>query len=211
MSKGKWAQWRGLLVGAVVGFGAGAVFGGGRLVRVYDWETEWLLDAPLATVYKLLTTPEEQKHWWPSMMVQRVTQLAGVPDGYSIDYRVKQAESVARFAPPFKITAVTADVEKERRLRTVVTGDLVGVLETLFYSRSDGGTRIVYHWYVRVHHPLLNILGFVAAPMFQASHDSVMKEGEAGLQRYCRGLDVVEEGKMNEQSIKSIPGSVKYN
>jgi hypothetical protein len=69
-------------------------------------------------------------------------------------------------------------------MRTIVTGDLVGVLETLLYSRPDGGTRIVYHWYVRVHNPVLNVLGFVFEPMFRASHDHVMKEGEAGLQRY---------------------------
>ena len=186
MSKGKWAQWQRLLACAVIGFGTGAVIGGGKLVRIYDWETEWLLDAPLASVYKVLTTPEEQKHWWPSMVVQSVTPLAEIPDGYCIEYRVKQAASVARFAPPFKITAVTADIEKERRLRTVVSGDLVGVLETLFYSKPGGGTRIVYHWYVRVHHPVLNILGFLAAPMFQASHDHVMKEGEAGLQCYIQ-------------------------
>ncbi|GAC1434506.1 MAG: hypothetical protein PVS3B3_09370 [Ktedonobacteraceae bacterium] len=191
MSKGKW---RGLLVGAVIGFGTGVVFGGSKLVQVYDWTTEWLLDAPLAAVYKVLTTPEEQKHWWPSMMVHRVTPLTGIPDGYCIEYRVKQAESVARFAPPFKITTRTADIEKERRLRTVVTGDLVGVLETLFYSRAEGGTRIIYHWYVRVSHPLLNILGFVVAPMFQASHDHVMKEGEVGLQRYCQEHRLRERG-----------------
>jgi hypothetical protein len=133
-----------------------------------------------------MTTPEEQYWWWPSMAVQRVTPLPGVPNGREIVYHVKQAASVARLAPPFKITAVTADVEKGRRLRSVVTGDLVGVLETLFYSRPDGGTRILYHWYVRVHNPLLNVLGFLFEPMFRASHDHVMREGEAGLQRYCK-------------------------
>jgi len=112
--------------------------------------------------------------------------LADIPDGRTIEYRVQQAQSVARLVPPFKITGVTADIEKERRLRTVVSGDLVGVLETLLHSRADGGTRIVYHWYVRVHNPVLNALGFLFAPMFQASHDHVMKEGEAGLRRYCR-------------------------
>jgi uncharacterized protein YndB with AHSA1/START domain len=170
---------------AALGFGAGAIFGGGRLVRVYDWETEWLIDAPLSTVYRVLTTPEEQDKWWPSMKVYRVTPLAGIPDGRQIEYRVQQAQSVARLVPPFKITGVTAEVEKERRLRTLVSGDLVGVLETLLYSRPGGGTRIVYHWYVRVHNPLLNALGFVFEPMFRASHDHVMEEGKEGLRRYC--------------------------
>jgi len=95
---------------------------------------------------------------------------------------------VARLAPPFKIVATTIDIEKERRLRTVVTGNLVGILETLLYSRPDGGTRVIYHWYVRVHNPVLNILGFVLEPLFRASHDHVMKEGAVGLQRYCQEI-----------------------
>ena len=184
MSRDKNTNWVRPLTLAALGFGAGAIFGGGKLVRVYDWQTEWNIDAPLSTVYKALTTPEEQYKWWPSMKVHSVTPLAGIPDGRIIEYRVQQAQSVARFAPPFKITGVTADIEKERRLRTVVSGDLVGVLETLLYSRPDGGTRIIYHWYVRVHNPILNALGFVFEPMFRASHDHVMEEGEAGLQRY---------------------------
>jgi len=170
---------------AALAFGAGVIVGGGMLVRVYDWQTEWAVDAPLSVVYKVLTTPEEQDRWWPSMRVERVTPLAGIADGRKIEYSVLQAQSVARLVPPFKITAITADIEKEHRLRTVVTGDLVGVLETLLYGRADGGTRIVYHWYVRVHNPVLNIMGFVFEPMFQASHDHVMREGEAGLRRYC--------------------------
>jgi uncharacterized protein YndB with AHSA1/START domain len=185
MSRDKKTNWIRPLTLAALGFGAGAIFGGGKLVRVYDWQTEWTIDAPLSTVYKVLTTPEQQDKWWPSMRVYRVTPLADIPDGRTIEYRVQQAQSVARFVPPFKITGVTADIEKERRLRTVVTGDLVGVLETLLYSRPDGGTSIVYHWYVRVHNPVLNVLGFVFAPMFRTSHDHVMKEGEAGLKRYC--------------------------
>ncbi|MFL5691064.1 MAG: SRPBCC family protein [Ktedonobacteraceae bacterium] len=185
MSRRKNTDWIRPLALAALGFGAGAIFGGGKLVRIYDWQTEWTIDAPLSTVYQVLMTPEEQDKWWPSMRVYRVTPLAGIPGGRTIEYRVQQAQSVARLVPPFKIIATTADMEKERRLRTVVTGDLVGVLETLLYSRPDGGTRIVYHWYVRVHNPVLNVLGFLFAPMFQASHDHVMKEGEAGLRRYC--------------------------
>ena len=186
MARNNNKNWLRPLVFAALGFGAGAIFGGGRMVRVYDWETEWNIDAPVSDVYKIMTTPEEQYKWWPSMAVDSVVSLPAIPEGREIVYRVKQAESVARLAPPFYIKTVTVDVEKERRLRSLVTGDLVGVLETLFYSRSDGGTRIVYHWYVRVHNPILNVLGFVSEPMFRASHDHVMKEGEAGLQRYSK-------------------------
>jgi uncharacterized protein YndB with AHSA1/START domain len=181
-------RWMSAIAYAALGFSVGAIFGGGRLVRVYDWETEWTINAPLSTVYAILTTPERQHKWWPSMKVHQATPLAGIDGGYEIEYHVRQALEVARLAPPFKIVATTTDVEKERRLRTVVKGDLVGILETLLYSRPDGGTRIFYHWYVRVHNPLLNLLGFVLEPVFRASHDHVMKEGEAGLQRYCKDV-----------------------
>src|SRR5947208_16993925 len=174
MSREKKTNWIRPLTLAALGFGVGAIVGGGKLVRVYDWETEWNIDAPLSTVYKVLTTPEEQDKWWPTMQVYRVTPLDGIPDGRMIEYRVQQAQSVARLVPPFKITAVAADIEKERRLRSEVTGDWVGVLETLFYSRRDGGTRGVYHWYVRVHHPMLKTLGILFTPMVAATHDRVV-------------------------------------
>lgn len=176
--------WLSLLAAGAVGAGIGAIYGGGRLPRLYDWETEWNIDAPLPEVYRVMSTHDEGEPWWPSMAVQAMAPIPGVPGGQIVTYHVKQASSVARFAPPFVITSVTADVEPERRWRSVVSGDLAGVLETLFYAMPDGGTRVVYHWYVRVTKPLLNLLGYVTEPMFRASHDHVMREGEAGLRRY---------------------------
>lgn len=173
------------LAGAALGFAAGAIFGGGRLVRIFDWTTEWNVDAPRPEVYRVLTTPEEQYQWWPSMVVERVEPHTDEMLGRTITYRVLQAPSVRRIAPPFMLTARTSDVEREHRIRAVVSGDLAGVLETLLFDRPGGGTRIVYHWYTRVTNPLMNALGFVLTPVFRASHDHVMHEGEAGLQAYC--------------------------
>jgi len=59
-------------------------------------------------------------------------------------------------------------------------------METFFYSRADGGTRIVFYWYLRVHNPLLNALGGVLEPSIRASHDRFMRDGEVGLQAYCQ-------------------------
>src|SRR3989442_15958044 len=90
MSRRKNTTWIRPLALATLGFGAGAIFGGGKLVRVYDWRTEWTIDAPLSTVYQVLMTPEEQEKWWPSMRVFRVTPLADIPNGRTIEYRVQQ-------------------------------------------------------------------------------------------------------------------------
>jgi uncharacterized protein YndB with AHSA1/START domain len=186
------AGWLLALAGAAGGGVMGVVIGGGRLVRTYDWCTDWHVDAPPHDVFEVLTTPEEQHKWWPSMRVRSVEPLPDNPDGRIIMYAVQQAPSVARLTPPFIIRCVTAEMERERRWRTVVTGDLVGVLETLMYPRADGGTRISFRWYVRVPNPLFNLMGFFAEPVFRASHDHVMTEGEAGLRRYLaeRGASI---------------------
>jgi uncharacterized protein YndB with AHSA1/START domain len=183
-NSGRWKRFIGPLAGAAVGFAVGAIVGGGKLVRIYDWTTEWTIDAPRDEVFRVLSTPEEQRHWWPSMVVECVEPLPDNPDGRIITYRVLQAPSVRRIAPPFILVSTTADVEHDRRTRAVVTGDLAGVLDTLLYDRPDGGTRIVYHWYTRVTNPVMNALGFVMTPVFRASHDHVMREGEAGLRAY---------------------------
>ena len=46
MSRRKNTHWVRPLALAALGFGTGAIFGGGKLVRVYDWQTEWRIDAP---------------------------------------------------------------------------------------------------------------------------------------------------------------------
>lgn len=167
----------GLIVGAWVG---------SSLVRVYDWTSEWTLDAPRDDVYRVMTTEDTEQRWWPSMVVERIVPIAG-SSGYSVvTYRVLQAPNVRRLAPPFRIHVATTDTERGRRTRAAVTGDLAGVLETLYFDRPDGGTRVVFYWYVRVTNPLLNAVGYFIEPIYRASHDHVMREGESGLQSLLR-------------------------
>jgi hypothetical protein len=109
--------------------------------------------------------------------------------GSSVSFRVHQAPEVARLAPPFRIHCLYTDVEPERRLREIVTGDLSGVLETLFRENPNGtGTHVTFNWYVRVTNPALNLLGYVAERVYRHSHDNVMTEGESGLRLYCETL-----------------------
>ncbi len=172
----------------VLPFVAGAVAGllaGGRLVKTYDWRTEWFIPAPLPVVYGAMTSREAVRRWWPPMeLVDDGGQGDELREGSTVSFRVQQAPEVARLAPPFRIYCVYTDVEPERRLREVVTGDLTGVLETLF-REEGGGTRVTFNWYVRVTNPALNLLGYLAERMYRHSHDSVMEAGERGLSEYC--------------------------
>ena len=175
-------------VGAVAGLLAGA-----RAIKTYDWRTEWFIPASAPLVYEAMTSREALRRWWPSMEPVDEDKEDELRVGSTVNFRVRQAPEVARLAPPFRIHCVYTDVEPERRLREIVTGDLSGVLETLFRGNPNGtGTHVTFNWYVRVTNPVLNMLGYVAERMYRHSHDSVMREGESGLRDYCAqrpGLD----------------------
>lgn len=174
-----------LLATGLIGAGAGLLIGS-RLVKVYDWRTEWFIPAPLPAVYEAMTSRSAVKQWWPSMELVDDDGEDEIRAGSRVTFSVHQSPEVARLAPPFRIHCVYSDVEPERRLREIVTGDLTGVLETSF--REEGpqeGTRVTFNWYVRVTNPALNLLGYVAGRVYRHSHDSVMNEGESGLRDYC--------------------------
>jgi hypothetical protein len=83
--------------------------------------------------------------------------------GSTTCFSVHQSPEVARLAPPFRIHCVYTDVEPKSKMREVVTGDLTGVLETLFgKAPTEEGTSVTFNWYVRVTNPALNLLGYVA-------------------------------------------------
>jgi uncharacterized protein YndB with AHSA1/START domain len=166
-------------IGAAVGLLIGA-----RAVKTYDWRTQWSIPAPPGVVYEAMTSREAIKEWWPCMEVVDDSGEDELRVGSSVSLQVHQAPEVARFAPPFRIHCLYTDVEPERRLREVVSGDLSGVLEVMF--REDRtGTRVVFDWYVRVTNPALNLLGYLTGRVYRHSHDTVMREGERGLSDYC--------------------------
>lgn len=175
-----------LVTACLIGAGVGLLMGS-RTVKTYDWRTEWLIPAPLPTVYEAVTSRSAMRQWWPSMELMDEADEDQLGVGSTVSFSVHQAPEVARLAPPFRIHCVYTDVEPESRLREVVTGDLTGVLETLFRKDPTGeGTLVTFNWYVRVTNSALNILGYVTERIYRHSHDTVMKEGESGLRDYCK-------------------------
>lgn len=179
----------------------------GSRVKTYDWRTEWFIPAPLPIVYQAMTSREAVREWWPDMELVEDSGEDELRVGSIVSFRVHQAPEVARLAPPFRIRCVYTDVEPERRLRETVTGDLSGVLETLFH-RQGNGTRITFNWYVRLTNPALNLLGYVAAGVYRHSHDSVMESGEKGLSGYCERWTASEGARaVPPERTGVLPGS----
>ena len=174
-----------LFAAGLIGAGMGLLVGD-RTIKTYDWRTEWFVPAALPIVYEAMTSREALRRWWPDMELVDDREEDELRVGSKVSFRVHQAPEVARLAPPFRIHCVYTDVEPNRRLREVVTGDLSGVLETLFREGPDGsGTHVTFNWYVRVTNPILNRLGYFVEHVYRHSHDSVVTAGESGLVDYC--------------------------
>jgi uncharacterized protein YndB with AHSA1/START domain len=126
MATKRTSQWVRALASAVVGFGAGTVFGGGGFVRTYDWKTEWHIDAPLPDVYHAMTDPEVQYTWWTGLSIKHVTSIPGNSEGHMMEGEIHQTGSAGRLAPPFQLVSRITALEQDRRMRSIVSGTLVG-------------------------------------------------------------------------------------
>jgi hypothetical protein len=80
-------------VAGAVGVGIGLVLGD-RLVKTYDWRTEWFIPVPV--VYEALTSRSAVREWWPSMEVVDDSGDDELRVGSSVDFSVHQAPEVAR-------------------------------------------------------------------------------------------------------------------
>lgn len=192
------------LSGMALTFGVGAALGAVRLRKLYDWRTVWEIAAPVPLVYEALTSRTERV-WWPSMELVSDSQGGGLQEGSAVELRVRQASSVRRLAPPFRLRCVYTAVEPERRLRQHVTGDLNGVLEVHLEPQPQDGTRIIWDWYVSVANPLLNLLGFFLETAFHRSHDTVMAEGEQGYAPIVQSYRQKTAGLSSSSKLRTEP------
>ncbi|HEU4895241.1 MAG TPA: SRPBCC family protein [Acidimicrobiia bacterium] len=136
------------------------------------FETEWELTAPIEQVFEALSRPEEFESWWPSVTrSELVTSGDGSGVGAHARYTIR---SPLLYSMDFDLK--TIEVDRPRRIRAVVRGDLVGT--GTYYLESDRDTtRVRFNWYVSTTKRWMNVAGAVAKPLLAWAHDKVMLEG----------------------------------
>ncbi len=96
-------------LGATGALGAGAgLLIGGRLVKTYDWRTEWSIPVPLPIVYEAMTSRSALRSWWPCMELVGDGADDELRAGSRVDFFVHQALLRSRVSPrPSGSTAYT--------------------------------------------------------------------------------------------------------
>ena len=148
--------------------------------RQFHLTTEWLIAAPLESVWKQLSTPERWPEWWPAVIA--VEKLAdGDANGVGMYRRMHW-----RTALPYTLTfnLRTTRIDRLRLIEGQSDGALVG-LGRWQLERTAGGTYVRYDWMVDVTKTWMRLALPVLRPLFVWNHNKVMASGREGL---CRRL-----------------------
>ncbi|MBB5533988.1 SRPBCC family protein [Rhizobium giardinii] len=140
--------------------------------------TEWILDASVEDVWRVLNAPEAWPDWWPS--VKQVDVLReGDQAGIGSVLRLRWSTAL-----PYELTfeMQTARVEPLSTIEGRATGELEGIGR--WTLRSEGSKcHVRYDWIVHVTKPWMVILSFILKPVFRWNHNIVMERGRRGLVR----------------------------
>lgn len=142
----------------------------------YAFVTRWNVQAPVETVWQLLSEPEGWPAWWPG--VEKVELLqSGEEDGVGSLRRFTWKSKL-----PYRLTfdMRTTKVDRPHRLEGQAEGELQGT--GIWQLESDGDwTRVRYDWQVITTKAWMNLLAPLARPLFAWNHDVVMGWGAEGL------------------------------
>lgn len=142
----------------------------------YMFETDWELTAPIEQVFDVLSHPEEFETWWPS-----VTRSASLSKGDAGGIGARARYTIRGpllYSMTFDLK--TIEVERPKRLRAVVRGDLVGT-GTFSLESAGTGTRVGFNWHVATTKRWMNLAAVVAKPVLAWAHERVMLEGCAAM------------------------------
>ena len=142
----------------------------------YRFSTTWVLEAERQAVWDAIYESETWPEWWRGVV--RTERLArGDPSGVG-QRGIYEWRARLPYTVHFEI--VSTRVEPPFLLAGDASGDLEGSGTWRFYE-GGGATTAVFDWSVRTTAVWMNLLGPVAAPVFRANHDWVMRNGGEGL------------------------------
>lgn len=112
-------------------------------------------------------------------MIEAVETDPGLPGNDGTGRRGRY-EWRSRIPYPVRFEVEVTRVERPALLTGRARGDLAGTGTWRFFEQ-DGITAVVYEWDVATTKSWMNVIGPLAAPVFEWNHDWLMSRGAAGL------------------------------
>ena len=137
----------------------------------YSFLTTWVLDAPRDPVWEAIHDIERWPEWWRGVECV-MEEGRGNGDGIGAVYSHRW-RSILPYTVRFVVT--TTRIEKPDVLEGTAAGELEGIGRWTF--SGDGVTTVNYEWEVHTTRPWMNAVSPVARPVFEWSHNTVMRWG----------------------------------
>lgn len=151
----------------------------------YSFETVWLINAQIETVWEAIVDSERWPEWWPHL--ESVVEIAG-GDFYGIG-------SVRRYAwggsLPYRLVfqVLVTNIERPFVIEGVLSGDLEGYGNWTLSEQGASSTRVLYCLRARSTKPWMNIAAPILRWFFTWNHNRVMNSGGEGLEIYLHSLE----------------------
>ncbi len=177
--------WRLPLALGAAGLAAGLVIGGARAVKEIEVSSEWEIDAPAEEVFEMLLDTRTYAAWWPEM-------AGHTNSGGPFITASTVARCVARlpiaflpFRPALHVTLRFPQIERNRRIRARLTGDVVGIAEWVLVPQGAGaGVILKNNTRLRLSNPLLNLAVLLLPESAWRPHlERLLLEARADLRR----------------------------
>jgi len=167
-------------------------------VAAYAFVDEWLVPAPAAAVYALLSCPREYPRWWGDAFLEGEGDPGPAATG-------KRACLVTRGRLPYRLRwdLICVEADAPRRLVSRIDGDFEGEgIWTL--EPADGGTRVVLEWRVDVRKPLVRHLTPLLRPLFAWNHRWAMRRGQASIVAELAAASLADRGQAGAETIAPV-------
>lgn len=147
----------------------------------YDFHDEWLIKAALSQSWQAVSNPSEWQSWWPGLI-----GLSIIKQDQNLIGSIAQLTWSSRLGYKLNHTITITDFKPSELIKFTSVGDLEGYGSWRF-SESNVNTQMTIDWHVITTKKWMNLLAPILRPVFRKNHTTLMKSGEAGLNKYLTG------------------------
>jgi uncharacterized protein YndB with AHSA1/START domain len=145
----------------------------------YVFVDEWVVDAPIETVFDTLADATTYPEWW------KPVYLTVEADGPVRVGQTSRHHFKGRLPYTLRMTAEMTELDRPSRFEVIVDGDLRG-RGTWSFDERDGRTHVCWDWVVFADKTLLRVLTPVLRPAFRWNHSWAVQRAMECLEPYAR-------------------------
>lgn len=146
------------------------------MAEQYSFITRWQIKAPLDKVWDAIYDSQYWPDWWDGVNKVKMITPGNTNDiGDTREYTWKWI-----FPYSVNFTMRLVEIEKYKRIKGVVSGEVEGIGEW-FFEEKNGITHVQYHWDIKTTVNWMNRMAFIMKPLFKIFHNLVMRWGAKGL------------------------------